>query len=221
MPDINPSIPVAGQPNSTEEPKIVTALTQLVGAVNNLDTANLSATAGIVDTQLASPTNAVWRPIFFGEILISSSHTSGVAYYVSNTSGGLVASGAATTAVLRPWVPIVADVAVAGKTTRVRLRSTLIVNGIAPLVNITPNLSAVTSFTGTGPPAQIIPTLGTSPLATPFVTPGLGTTTPATSTPVDLSTLTAACYLFGCQLSGTPPANFYAAASVSLEMAHV
>jgi hypothetical protein len=36
-PDINPSIPIAGQPNSSEEPKIVTALTQLVAAVNNVD----------------------------------------------------------------------------------------------------------------------------------------------------------------------------------------
>lgn len=38
MPDINPSIPVVGQPNSTEEPKVVTALTQLIAAVNNVDT---------------------------------------------------------------------------------------------------------------------------------------------------------------------------------------
>jgi hypothetical protein len=38
---INPSIPVVGQPNSSEEPKIVTALTQLVGAVNNIDSSQI------------------------------------------------------------------------------------------------------------------------------------------------------------------------------------
>jgi hypothetical protein len=42
MPDISPSIPVVGQPNSTEEPKIVTALTQLVAAVNDVDSAQIT-----------------------------------------------------------------------------------------------------------------------------------------------------------------------------------
>lgn len=37
MPKINPSLPVVGQPDSTEEPKIVTALSQLVSAVDNVD----------------------------------------------------------------------------------------------------------------------------------------------------------------------------------------
>ncbi len=38
VPDINPSLPQVGQPDSTEEPKVVTALTQLIAAVNNVDT---------------------------------------------------------------------------------------------------------------------------------------------------------------------------------------
>lgn len=40
-PDINPSIPIVGQPNSSEEPKVVTALTQLVAAVNDVDSAQI------------------------------------------------------------------------------------------------------------------------------------------------------------------------------------
>jgi hypothetical protein len=38
MPDIAPSLPVVGQPDATEAPKIVTALSQLIAAVNNVDT---------------------------------------------------------------------------------------------------------------------------------------------------------------------------------------
>jgi len=53
MPDISPSIPVVGQSNATEEPKIVTALTQLVAAVNDVDSAQI--TDGVIqDVDLQS-----------------------------------------------------------------------------------------------------------------------------------------------------------------------
>lgn len=40
-PDINPSLPIVGQPDSSEEPKIVTALSQLIAAVNDVDSAQI------------------------------------------------------------------------------------------------------------------------------------------------------------------------------------
>jgi hypothetical protein len=40
-PAINPSLPIPGQPNATEEPKIVTALSQIVAAVNAVDSSNI------------------------------------------------------------------------------------------------------------------------------------------------------------------------------------
>jgi hypothetical protein len=55
MGDINPSLPVVGQPDSTEEPKIVTALTQLIAAVNNVDTDQITdgaITEGLLATAL-------------------------------------------------------------------------------------------------------------------------------------------------------------------------
>lgn len=55
-PDINPSIPIVGQPNSSEEPKVVNALTQLVGAVNNVDSdqiADGTIAAGDISSSLA------------------------------------------------------------------------------------------------------------------------------------------------------------------------
>lgn len=58
MPDINPSIPVVGQPDSTEEPKIVTALQSIVAAVNDIDAANITdlsvTTADLADGLITS-----------------------------------------------------------------------------------------------------------------------------------------------------------------------
>jgi hypothetical protein len=56
MPDINPSMPIIGQPNATEEAKVLTALTQLVAAVNDVDSAQI-LDATIVTADLAN--NAV------------------------------------------------------------------------------------------------------------------------------------------------------------------
>jgi hypothetical protein len=41
MTQINPSLPIVNQPNSTEEPKIPVALGQIVGAVNNIDSSQI------------------------------------------------------------------------------------------------------------------------------------------------------------------------------------
>lgn len=62
MADINPSLPVAGQPNSSEEPKIITALSQIIATINNLDTANLAdgaVTAAKIEAQQA------WQSVLF------------------------------------------------------------------------------------------------------------------------------------------------------------
>lgn len=53
MPDINPALPIIGQPDATEDPKVVTALTQLVAAVNDVDSAQI-ADGSIVISDLAA-----------------------------------------------------------------------------------------------------------------------------------------------------------------------
>lgn len=60
MPIINPSLPTTGQPNSSEEPKIVTALSQLVGAVNNVDGTQLLDGAVTASKLAAQP---VWTSL--------------------------------------------------------------------------------------------------------------------------------------------------------------
>lgn len=53
MSDINPSIPQINEPNSTADPKIITALNSLVSTVNSIEAANL-ATGAVGTAALAS-----------------------------------------------------------------------------------------------------------------------------------------------------------------------
>jgi hypothetical protein len=62
MADINPSLPIVGQPNSSEEPKVTTALSQVIATINALDTANLAdgaVTAAKIEAQQAWQTTAL------------------------------------------------------------------------------------------------------------------------------------------------------------------
>jgi hypothetical protein len=77
-PQINPSLPTVGGPDSSEEPKVVTAFAAIIGAINGgLDTSNLATSAGVLDTQLASPNNAVWRPVAEYNFSMQSGITAG------------------------------------------------------------------------------------------------------------------------------------------------
>lgn len=52
MAQINPSIPIIGNPVSTEEPKVKTAIETIVAAVNSLDDGNIAAGANINGNKL-------------------------------------------------------------------------------------------------------------------------------------------------------------------------
>lgn len=57
MGTISLQVPVSGQPNSTEDPKIASDMTTIQTVINgNIDTNNVSPTAGITATQLAANT---------------------------------------------------------------------------------------------------------------------------------------------------------------------
>lgn len=59
MPSINPTLPTIGQPNSTEDQDVINALTTIIAAINGgLDTANLTAAAGVTAAQLATAVQA-------------------------------------------------------------------------------------------------------------------------------------------------------------------
>jgi hypothetical protein len=54
MAQITVNYPVPGDPNSTEDQKVLTALQTLVNTINSLDNANLTGTAGIEGSKLAN-----------------------------------------------------------------------------------------------------------------------------------------------------------------------
>lgn len=94
MADVNPSIPQINEPNSTADPKIVTALNSLVSAVNNIEEANL-ADASVSVAKLASGTlnyflklaSAADKKVAFGSTTVTCS---------SGGGSGVIAYGAAT-----------------------------------------------------------------------------------------------------------------------------
>ena len=118
MPDINPSIPVVGQPDSTEEPKIVTALQSIVSTINALDTDNI--VAGAITTALLADSAATSRKLSptislatrdSTGVAIGTSYTditdvtmtftpaiAGRSIFIGMASGGMGNTGAATSA---------------------------------------------------------------------------------------------------------------------------
>lgn len=57
MADINPNLPAVNEPNSTADPKILSALSTLVSTVNNLESANLSSGAVTLEKLAADITD--------------------------------------------------------------------------------------------------------------------------------------------------------------------
>jgi hypothetical protein len=225
VPQINPSIPILLQPDASEDPKIQTALSQLVATINALDTANLSPSAGIVDGQFASPTSAVWRTVSETDVLLNASFvalTTGVYWCPRQENSGIQLSGAgATSSAEGLWVPPVAgDVAVAGKTTRLRLRVGYVTNATAPGVAITWGLYPVTTGGATPNIAYTLGTVisGSTAVAT---APGGSGAGEAKSAGFDLSALAAgAGYIIGFTGSGTQNASSVVHSRVYLEMRH-
>ncbi len=94
MADVNPSIPQVNEPNSTADPKIITALTSLVSAVNNIETANL-ADASVSPAKLTTAslnyflklTTSADKKVEFGTTTVTCS---------SGGGSGVIAYGAAS-----------------------------------------------------------------------------------------------------------------------------
>jgi hypothetical protein len=144
-PDINPSLPAVGQPNSSEDPKILTALTTIIGTINNLDTANLSPTAGILDTQLGSSPSGTWRTMAESVVIVGQSVTAGV-WTVQEAGVGVVASGsnqqAAGPVYLDP-----AEFSPTRRTPKLRLKVAVIIAG-PPGTTLTYGLYPVGAISG-------------------------------------------------------------------------
>lgn len=204
----------------TQRAQIAAGLAVAAGPVGDCFDKLLAGVNLVDDTQLASPTNAVWRtvqschgPVGPGGVALSTS-----LFYFGTTS--LVASGGGGAATAQGiWVPPSAgDIAVVSKTTRMRLRVPFGVNGVAPGITITWGLYPVT-MSGSG---AMILTLGTVVAGSTAVatTPALGTAAAPASAGFDFSVLVAGAYIFGVTGSGTQAANSVVSSQPILEMRH-
>lgn len=215
---IAPSLPIVNQPNSTEEPKIVTFESQVLALVNgNLDTANINPAAAIVDGQLASPTSPVWRTVFNISSVVSNLTTT-VAYF---NAANIVNSGSFGLP-LGLWTPATAgDVAVAGKTTRLRTRVSWATNASAAGITFTWGLYPVTGLAGTAANGTNV-TLGTvvSGSTIALASPTASNSAAAASSTINLSDLVATTYVPAIVGSGSQAANSSVLFQFALEMRH-
>ena len=157
MGQISLNLPQIGLNNSTEDAKIPSDFTTLQTVINgNLDTTNISSTAGITDAQLASPGNSFRKLIFFniGQIQGSLSYSPSGQDFIIPPLGPLISNGTGTSIPV-PILPSDSGIAsqpqdfqTAGKTTYCRIRGVIAQNATATAVNATVRLLYVTGVGG-------------------------------------------------------------------------
>lgn len=100
----------------------------------------------VLDTKIASPNSAVYRTIHSGAFWIG---TGGAGPFAAGSQGTALLSGldqSTGSVVIIPWTA--ANYAVAGKTTKMRLMTSVGVNTVAPAANVSFGLSPVTAVGG-------------------------------------------------------------------------
>lgn len=144
-------LPTIGQPNSTEDSKVRSVLSELQGIVNgNLDTSNIAASAGITDAQLASPNNATIQSLgrWAGQAAAGSTYTVGGQDWLIAQSGQILAT------VTYPESPILwsSAYAVPGKTATLMYSVSATVGTPKPTLDMQVGLKQVTiNGAGTNP----------------------------------------------------------------------
>lgn len=148
------TVPTIGQPFSSQAATVDSNFTNLSSWANgNIAGTDISSSAAIADTQLASPNNSLRR------LLLTSSGTlAGTTNFGASTDyiiGG-AASGGNVNATTPPafWCPDSGlssqptDFTVAGKTRKARVRACVLVNGTTPVVNLAVGLYQLTGLGG-------------------------------------------------------------------------
>lgn len=151
--------PTVGQPNSTEDPKVATAVSTLNGNLdssNKLDGAQLSATsvaaaalasnavttakitdANVTDAKLANPNNGVYRTLISMPFTVIAGTTSSASAKTLNSgSGGWVTSASIGSVGQTIGLPVfdflAADYTVGSLTTKFRVKMQVMVGSTSP-----------------------------------------------------------------------------------------
>lgn len=243
--------PTVGQPNSTQDPFIATAITTVNGlltAANKLDGTQIGAgtipssamdATGVLDADLVSPNNSVYKTILFGGAALDSGagavgtfmlagqsvNNAAGALQSANTSGGGVGNSFATNGA--DFVTNNsgffyfddADYAVGSLTTKLRLRAQVNTNATAwSSVTATFGLYPVT-FSGAA--LTITATLGTvvSGSTVAIANPGASSTTQGNSG--DFTIPADGQYVLGCAMSAAITTNGAALFNAQLQTRNV
>lgn len=140
MPEFTYTLPAGGEARNLSDALIKTALTKLKEPT--LDNTNLSASAGVKDTQLASPNNSTYRLLHGGQGVYSAS-ASGTRYFVSSANL-ITGTGAAENLIMFYFDD--ADYTVAGKTQKLRIRAVETTVAAGPAVTLTIGMYPVTAI---------------------------------------------------------------------------
>lgn len=209
MPDINPSIPIIGQPDSTEEPKVVTALTQLVAEVNER-----------VEESELSDRDANWQSIVQCDYRAGINGLSTTPCYAGGTA--IIVSGSAGSAVSGLWIPNASDIAITGKTTHLRVRALIVPNTVNPGVTFTWGLYPISAISGATNAGEGL-TLGTVIAgSTAALAPTASTPADVKGTSFDVSAVTGGLggYVIGVVASGAQAATSNVACIAFLEKSY-
>jgi hypothetical protein len=165
---------------------------------------------------LSADVLGVWRPLLVTRGFVTGSIAVGT--YALEPNAG---TSPLTTNGFRPalWWPISADVAVAGRTARLRLAAILGVNTIAPGATLTVELRRITAIAGGA--ADMSLTVAAAALSVAFATPAASARSRGASSEIDLTSLAADPYLVTVSVSGgTTVVNSMTTLSVALELRH-
>lgn len=207
---------VAGTPENVAD--VVTCLNDVKAVLNNgiTGTDHLSPTAAIADTQLASPNNVTYKRL---QTCIAAMSAPPGGTYMFNNTGTLNTSGASlTTNTIQSIQLVAADLAVAGKTTKLRIRAQISCNATAPAITFTFGLYP---YTVAGGANTLVPTFGTvvAGSTVAVTTPSASTVTASASSDVTIPADGA--YALGVVLSGGAAANSFQGFVATLDARNV
>lgn len=181
MPVPTYTVPTANSATATEEPKIITALQEIKNLLNGgLNETNISAAAEIPDSVLASANNSAYRTIFNGSTMIDDQTGSSGGVKLPFTST-YITSGTLTAQPPTCFYLAASEYAVAGMTTRLRVRGTLMVNSFAPVSTYTIGLYPLSAAAGANDQSQYTAGTVVSGSTAVIAAPPATTTTTAVS----------------------------------------
>ncbi len=149
MGTINPTIPTLGDPNSSEDSDVRSALITIRDAINGeLDTNNLSGSASLTDEQLASPNNTVYRTLMTGANSLGGSAVEGTYFFNGGGSFGAGTLNVGAPGAIYGIYLNNLDYLVNNRTPKLRLRIHESTAAAGPATTLTFGLYPVTAISG-------------------------------------------------------------------------